>query len=53
VVHEVGAADQYGVQADAFSRAIREGTEVPTPPRDAVANIEVIERIFADAAERG
>jgi len=50
VVHQVPAADQYGVQADAFSLAVREGTPVPTPPHDAVANLEVIERIFAVAA---
>jgi predicted dehydrogenase len=53
VVHQVAAADQYRVQADAFSRSIREGTPVPTPPEDAVANLEVMERIFADAAARG
>ena len=53
VVHQVAAADQYGIQADAFSLALREGTDVPTPPRDAVANLEVMERIFADAAARG
>lgn len=47
VVHEIPAANQYGVQADAFSRAVREGTEVPTPPEDAIRNLEVIERIFA------
>jgi predicted dehydrogenase len=52
VVHQVAAADQYRVQADAFSRSIREGTPVPTPPEDAVANLEVMERIFADAAGR-
>ncbi len=52
VVHQVAAADQYGVQADAFSRAVREGSTVPTPPSDAVANLEVMERIFADAAAR-
>ena len=52
VVHQVPAADQYRVQADAFSRAIRDDTPVPTPPQDAVANIEVMERIFADAAAR-
>ncbi|MGH8914413.1 MAG: Gfo/Idh/MocA family protein [Acidimicrobiia bacterium] len=48
-IHEVAAADQYGVQADAFSRAIRDDTPVPTPPDDAVANLIVLERIFADA----
>jgi predicted dehydrogenase len=52
VVHQVAAADQYRVQLDAFSRSIREGTPVPTPPEDAVANLEVMERIFADAAGR-
>jgi predicted dehydrogenase len=52
VTHQVDAADQYGVQADAFSRSIREGTPVPTPPDDAVANLEVMERIFADASGR-
>ncbi len=49
-VHEIPAANQYGVQADAFSRSIREDTPVPTPPEDAVGNLLVMERIFADAA---
>ncbi|HLF44173.1 MAG TPA: Gfo/Idh/MocA family oxidoreductase [Acidimicrobiia bacterium] len=48
-VHEFAAADQYGIQADAFSRAIREGTPVPTDPTDAVANLVVMERIVANA----
>jgi predicted dehydrogenase len=52
VTHQIDAADQYRVQADAFSRSIREGTPVPTPPEDAVANLEVMERIFAEAAAR-
>lgn len=47
-IHEIPAADQYQVQADAFARAIRHDTEVPTPPEDAVANLEVLERIFAE-----
>lgn len=50
VIHEVAAADQYRLQADAFSRAIRDDTPVPTPPEDAVANLMVLERIFAEAA---
>jgi predicted dehydrogenase len=49
VVHEIAPADQYALQADAFSRAIRNDTPVPTPVEDAVANLEVIEAIFADA----
>lgn len=48
-VHEIAAADQYGIQADAFSRAIREDSAVPTDPADAVANLVVMERIVADA----
>jgi predicted dehydrogenase len=49
VVHEIAAADQYGVQADAMSRAIKDGAPVPTPPDDAIANLEVMERIVVDA----
>jgi predicted dehydrogenase len=48
-VHEFAAADQYGIQADAFSRAIRDDTPVPTDPEDAVANLVVMERIVANA----
>ncbi len=48
-VHEFPAADQYGIQADGFSRAIRDDTPVPTDPRDAVANLVVMERIVANA----
>jgi predicted dehydrogenase len=48
-VHEFAAVDQYGIQADAFSRAIREETAVPTDPDDAVANLVVMERIVANA----
>ena len=48
-VFEVGAADPYAVQADAFSRAIRNNAPVPTGPEDAVANLKVIEEIFASA----
>lgn len=48
-VHEIPPANQYGIQAEAFSRAIRDDTPVPTPPEDAVANLRVIERIFAGA----
>ncbi len=48
-VHEIDPADQYGVQADAFSAAIRQGTAVPIPPEDAVENLVVMEQIFAAA----
>jgi len=44
--------DQYTVQGDAFSRAIREGGEVPVPLEDAIANMAVIEAVFR-AGESG
>jgi predicted dehydrogenase len=46
------AADQYGVQAERFAAAILDGGPLPTPPEDAVANLRVIERLFA-AGDRG
>jgi len=41
------AADQYSIQATLFARAVLDGTEVPVPVRDAVANLQVIEAILA------
>jgi len=41
------AADQYSIQASAFSRAVLENTEVPVPIEDAIANMKVIEAILA------
>ena len=40
-------ADPYTVEAERFAAAILGGTPVPTPPEDAVANLRVIERLFA------
>jgi predicted dehydrogenase len=40
-------ADPYTVEAQRFASAILDGTPTPTPPDDAVANLRVIERIFA------
>jgi predicted dehydrogenase len=48
----IPTCDQYTLQGDAFSKAIREGGEVPVPVEDAIANMAVIEAIFL-AAERG
>jgi predicted dehydrogenase len=44
--------DQYTLQGDSFSRAIREGREVPVPLEDAIANMAVIEAVFR-AGESG
>lgn len=49
-VIEIPAADQYRVQAEAFSRAVLEDREVPIPPADAIANMRVIDRVVAAAA---
>ncbi len=41
--------DQYTLQGDAFSRAILEGTPVPVSLEEGIANMRVIEAIFASA----
>jgi predicted dehydrogenase len=41
--------DQYTIQGDVFSRAIRENHEVPVPLEDAIKNMAVIEAIFRSA----
>src|SRR5207244_10986876 len=48
----IPACDQYTVQGDAFSRAIREGSEVPVPLEDAIANMAVIEAMFRSQQTR-
>ena len=48
-VIEVPAADQYQVQAEQVAAAIRNGTAPPVPPEDAIANMAVIDRVFAVA----
>jgi predicted dehydrogenase len=40
-------ADPYGAEAEAFATAILDGLPTPTPPTDGIANLRVIERIFA------
>ncbi len=45
----IAACDQYTIQGDAFSRAIRENTEVPVPLEDAIANMRVIDAVFRSA----
>jgi predicted dehydrogenase len=43
------AVDQYTIQGDLFSRAIREGGDVAVPLEDSVKNMAVIEAIFRSA----
>lgn len=49
VTEEFPTADQYTMQGDAFSRAILENREVPVPLEEGIANMAVIEAIFASA----
>jgi predicted dehydrogenase len=41
--------DQYTIQGDVFSRAVREGGRVPVPVADAIKNMAVIEAVFRSA----
>jgi predicted dehydrogenase len=52
VIEEIPACDQYTLQGDAFSRAIRGGTPPPVPLEDSVKNMAVIDAVFR-AAESG
>jgi predicted dehydrogenase len=45
-----GPVDQYALQADAFASAVRSGVPAPTPLEDAVANMVVVDAVFASAA---
>jgi predicted dehydrogenase len=49
VVEEFPACDQYTIQGDLFSRAIREGGPPPVPLEDSVRNMAVIDAIFRSA----
>lgn len=42
----IDTCHQYEIQGDLFSKAILEGTAVPTPPEDAIANMKVIDAMF-------
>ena len=51
-VLEFPTADPYTVEAEVFATAILDDLPTPVPPADAVANLRVIESIFA-AADQG
>jgi predicted dehydrogenase len=48
-VEEFPVCDQYGLQGDAFSKAIRGEGDVPVPLENAIANMAVIEALFRSA----
>jgi predicted dehydrogenase len=46
---EFATCDQYGIQGDLFSKAIRDNTPEAIPLEDAVSNMKVIEAVFRSA----
>jgi predicted dehydrogenase len=46
-------SDQYTIQGDVFSRAVRQDSEVPVPLEDAIKNMAVIEAVFRSAESGG
>jgi predicted dehydrogenase len=44
-LEEIPTCDQYTIQGDAFSRAIRENQEVPVPLEDSLANMRVLDAL--------
>jgi predicted dehydrogenase len=46
VVESIPISNQFTIQADLFSKAILENTEVPNPLEDAICNMAVIDAIF-------
>lgn len=50
---ELATCDQYTIQGDLFSLAVRQGGEVPTPLEDSLGNMQVIEALFRSAKDNG
>ncbi|HEX8984272.1 MAG TPA: Gfo/Idh/MocA family oxidoreductase [Bryobacteraceae bacterium] len=50
---EFAIVDQYTIQGDLFSEAVRDGSEVPTPLEDSIRNMAVIEAVFESAVSGG
>jgi predicted dehydrogenase len=48
---EFPACDQYTIQGDLFSKAVRGEGEVPTPLEDSIRNMAVIEALFRSSRE--
>ncbi len=46
---ELPTCDQYTIQGDVFSKAIREGGDVPVSVEDAIRNMAVIDAVFRSA----
>jgi predicted dehydrogenase len=52
-VVETAKVDQYQLEFEAFARSIIDKTPVPTPTSDAIANMAVIDALFASEASGG
>ncbi len=50
--HELPVCDQYTIQGDLFSRAVRDGGDVPVPLESSIRNVAVIDAVVR-AAESG
>ncbi len=48
---EFAICDQYTIQGDLFSKAVREGGDPPTPLEDSIGNMAVIDALFQSARE--
>src|SRR4051812_3618854 len=46
---DIDVCDQYTIQGDLFSEAIRRGTPAPYPLEDSIANLRVIDALFRSA----
>ena len=49
---EIPACDQYTIQGDQFSQAIREGSPAPYPLEDTIGNMKVIQAVVKSAEGR-
>jgi predicted dehydrogenase len=49
LVEEVEACDQYTIQGDLFSRAVRQAGAPPVPLEDSLRNMAVIEAVLRSA----
>jgi predicted dehydrogenase len=47
--HEIATCDQYTIQGDLFSRAVRDGSDVPVPLESSIRNMAVIDAVFRSA----
>jgi predicted dehydrogenase len=50
---EIAPCDQYTIQGDLFSKAVRGESEVPTPLEDSIRNMAVLEAIFESERRNG